>query len=132
EAALEPQAAVLAAAQAHAGGVHGLIQQLHSGCVARVATEVLGPLRGGTGRTPPGPAHGHHDRQDQQAWHGGGPSFMERSMTRTWLVSAPMEMKSTPSSAIVCKVERSTPPEASSGMRPSYGAPCAMRTASRR
>src|SRR5690606_8680677 len=132
EAALETQAPVLAAAQPQAIGVHRLVQQLHPGRVAGLAAELLGTLRGGPGRTPPGPAHGHHDHQDQQAGHGGGPSFMERSMACTCLVSAPMEMQSTPSSAIARKVERSTPPEASSGIRPSYGAPCAMRTASQR
>src|SRR5690606_8857507 len=63
---------------------------------------------------------------------GGGPSLSDRSIARTCLVRAPMEMKSTPSSAIARRPSRPTLPETSSGMRPANGAERAMRTASRR
>ena len=50
---------------------------------------------------------------------GGGPSLSEKSMACTCLVRPPIEMQSTPSSAMPRRVVMSTPPETSSGMRPS-------------
>src|SRR3546814_16796557 len=47
---------------------------------------------------------------------GGGPSFIDRSIACTCLVSAPIEMQSTPSSAIARNPGRSTPPETSTGI----------------
>ena len=52
EHALETEPSVLAAMQAHAGGVHRLVEPLHARRPASVATQGFGAFRSGTPRAP--------------------------------------------------------------------------------
>src|SRR5690606_35142961 len=91
EAALESEQPVLAVAQAQAVGMHGMVAPLIAYGDAGVAACFLGALGGGARRAPVRPAQHDGDEQDQEPGHGGGPSFMDMSMARTCLVSAPTE-----------------------------------------
>ena len=61
EAALEPEPAVLAAAQAQPAGVHGLVQPLHAGGAAGIAAHRFGAFGGGAGGAPECERHRAHD-----------------------------------------------------------------------
>src|SRR5690606_852158 len=107
----------------------------HGGNVAQRRTDCNRRSAGGWGRSlaiavcERGRGAGTAPPPDQA---GGGPSLSDRSIACRCLVSPPIEMQSTPSSAIARTPSRSTPPDTSSGILPSWGAPWAIRTASRR
>src|SRR5690606_19678435 len=108
EAVFEPEPSVRAPAQAQPLRMHAVIKQLHAGPAAGIAAQLRGPLRRrARGAPEPEPGRGQ-DHHDGQAGH--GPSFIERSIARTCLVSAPMEMKSPPSAATAATLSRPTLP----------------------
>src|SRR5690606_35678141 len=97
EAVLQPQPAIGPPADPQPLRMHAVIKQLHAGAPAGFAAEGRGALRGRARRAPERKPRRAQDHQDGQAGH--GPSFIDRSTACTCLVSAPMEMKSTPSAA---------------------------------
>src|SRR3546814_20068938 len=59
---------------------------------------------------------------------GGGPSVIDRSIARTCLVSAPIEVQSTTYSAIAPHPGESTPPETYSVLARVHGSPAGIGT----
>lgn len=69
EAALEPEPAVVAAAEPQAVGVDRLVKQLHAGGLASIAADLLGAFGGGARGTPESEGRGADDHQDQEGRH---------------------------------------------------------------